>query len=840
MQAASPNNAAPGMPYRPLLLVAMAVGLGIAADRYAGSAISGGVFLWWAIGALSIAGCFVFRRHGKTRTLTCTLLLAALCVGGAWHHLRWNYFSADDLARFSREDAQPVCLEAVVTGRTKHSPAPARNPLRAMPARPRSDTLVRVLRIRDGTDWRDVSGDCRLRVASELIDLKAGDRLHVFARFKRQMPALNPGQYDWALAERGADRHCELFCVEPECVSVVDSGASSPLGRWLGAAASRCEDQLARYVGVDESGLALAVLLGARQRLDEGVMKSFLKTGTVHLLVVSGLHVGLLAWAVCLIFQAGAMPRRWAVVLTALLVIAYAMIAGGRPPVVRATILVLMGLTALTVGRVPAVKIVLAAAALAVLAYNPSELFRGGTQLSFLCVAALATYGYYADKRRLVDPLTRVIRDYEKWYLKVRRWFSSRFANLFAVSLVIWIVAAPLVAFHFHIATPVGILITPLIWPLVASALVSGLGICTIGWVLPPMASLLGWVCSWCLGMTERVVEIAEQLSFGHQYVPGPAIWWLLVFYGAMTLIMIVPRLQVGWKPLTSLAALWVAIGLATATTRDNDDQLRCTFLAMGHGTCVVLELPGGQTLLYDAGSLGSPEGASQTIAGYLWSQGITHLDAVVLSHADVDHYNAMPGLLERFDVGVVYVSPLMFDAWANEGQLDAPEFLRATLEEAKIPLREVWMNDRLRVAHADLEIEVLHPPRAGMLGRDNANSILLNIQFAGHSILLPGDLESPGIESVMADSPLDCDILLAPHHGSRHSDPPGFAAWCTPDWVVVSGPRVSPEQQFTAASYQQVGAKVLHTANVGAVQFTLDQRGLEYSRSRRPLLLIA
>ena len=821
-----------GMPYRPLLLVALAFGVGIVADRWGGSAIVGGMFLWWVVGLLLLGVCFVLRYRGAGRALSYTLLLTAMCVGGAWHHLRWNYFSADDLARFSREAAQPVCVEAVVTGRTKQSPAPAPNPLRALPVGPRSDTFVRVLRIRDGVRWRNISGSCRLRVAGELLEVHAGDHLRVFARFSRTRSALNPGQYDWALAERGAGRHCAIFCAEPECVSVLETGTTLTLGRWLGNAANRCEDQLAKYVGVEESGLALAVFLGFRERLDDAVIRSFFETGTIHLLVVSGLHVGMLALVVWLIFQVGALPRRWAVVLTALLIVAYALIAGGRPPVVRATILVLAGLISLIVGRVSSMKVVLAAAALTVLAYNPSELFRGGTQLSFLCVAALSAFSHSDGQRRPTDPLSQLIQSVASWYRKAWRWIGSRFGHLVVASLVIWIVAAPLVAYHFHITAPVVVLITPLVWPLVTCALATGLGICTIGWFFSPVAYLLGSVCAWCLGATERIVGLAEQIGFGHQYVSGPSVWWLLVFYGGMALVAIVPRLQIGWKPLASLAALWVAVGFAAAAMRGDEDRLHCTFLAMGHGTCVVLELPGGQTLLYDAGSLGSPEGASQTVAGYLWSRGITRIDAVVLSHADVDHYNAMPGLLERFDVGVVYVSPLMFDPWTTGGKLDAPEFLRTTLEEAGIPVREIWMNDRLQVANPAVEIEVLHPPRMGVAGRDNANSLLLHLSYRGYSILLPGDLESAGMEAVMAERPTDCDILLAPHHGSSHSDPPGFAAWCSPDWVVVSGRQIS-RHSLADVSYRRVGATVLQTAICGAVEFVIGDSGIEVSSYR-------
>ena len=341
-----------------------------------------------------------------------------------------------------------------------------------------------------------------------------------------------------------------------------------------------------------------------------------------------------------------------------------------------------------------------------------------------------------------------------------------------------------------------------------------------------------------CLAFTQETVSWASQLPGGHLYAPGPPLWWLVVFYAGWGLVALIPRWRADWKRVLALAVLWVAVGFAAAgwPTRA-DASLRCSFLAVGHGTCVVLEIPGGQTLLYDAGSLASPESATNTVSAFLWSRGITHLDGIVISHPDVDHYNAVPGLLERFSVGAVYVSPLMFDAWANDGDLTAPEFLKRSLDAAGIPLQEVWMNDRLKLANPAVQLEVLHPPRFGVTGRDNANSILLAVEYAGSKILLPGDLESPGIESVLAEPPLDVDILLAPHHGSRFSDPPGFAAWCSPGWVVMSGGSSDAKStSFASSSYRRAGAKILHTAFAGAVEFALGPDGV-HERQFRPEL---
>lgn len=121
-------------------------------------------------------------------------------------------------------------------------------------------------------------------------------------------------------------------------------------------------------------------------------------------------------------------------------------------------------------------------------------------------------------------------------------------------------------------------------------------------------------------------------------------------------------------------------------------------------------------------------------------------------------------------------------------------------------------------------------------MGRDNANSLLLTVEFAGRRTLLTGDLESPGIERVISDPPLDCDVLLAPHHGSPLSDPPGFAAWTTPEWVVMSGGL--PERTLLAQlSYQRSGAAVAHTEVHGAVTCLITSGGIDVHtfRDERP-----
>lgn len=382
---------------------------------------------------------------------------------------------------------------------------------------------------------------------------------------------------------------------------------------------------------------------------------------------------------------------------------------------------------------------------------------------------------------------------------------------------VVWLATLPLVLNAFHIASPIAVVISPVIWVLVSLAMWSGLAMLAFAPFTTSLGAVCGSICGASLGGLQAVVRWAESIPIGHFFLPGPAWWWVAVFYVALLYVMIWGNrvLPLRWQ--LAALALWILVGLVPFMTRRWIHQgLDCTVVAVGHGECIALEAPGGATMLYDAGGIGSPEYATQSIAGFLWNHGIVRIEGIVISHADSDHYNAVPGLLERFRVGAIYVSPVMFRSFADEG----PNVLRDAINRAGVPIREIWSGDQLHLG-PEVTIQVLHPPRKGVLGTDNANSVTLGVEYAGRRVLLPGDLESPGIDDVMAELPYHCDVLLAPHHGSRRSDPPGFAAWSTPNWVVLSGgggELVEP----VIRTYEHEGARVLVTNEVGAVHFRM------------------
>jgi competence protein ComEC len=202
-----------------------------------------------------------------------------------------------------------------------------------------------------------------------------------------------------------------------------------------------------------------------------------------------------------------------------------------------------------------------------------------------------------------------------------------------------------------------------------------------------------------------------------------------------------------------------------------------------------------------------------------------------MISHADSDHFNAVPELLQKYSIGVIYVSPFMLD----KTEQPAVKVLKDAIDKSEVKVDTLSSSDKLHVG--DVAMEILHPPPLGVFGSDNANSLVLLIEHAGRKVLLPGDLESPGLEDVLAELPIDTDLLMAPHHGSARSNPKNFGNWCRPEHVVISGSRdveEIPAIELVKRAYGQIGCEVYHTAETGSVRFEITAERVKVETFRQ------
>jgi competence protein ComEC len=812
--------------YQPLVVVFVAASVGITLDHFCSRTLT----TWLIIPVGGLLAWGLLRHHLWQSLSTLFLLVAVGGVGGAWHQAYWHLYQEDEIGLVAAVEPTPICLEAIAMNSPRVRPASPKDPMSTMTSRDRSVLIITATRLRNGLDWRTASGRMQVTVPGVVTGIRAGDRLRIVGTLNASSPPLNPGEFDFATFQRRRRMLCRLSVDAPGCITLIQrSGWWNPRTA-IHAIRSRGNEMLAKYLSGQQAELASAILLGIREQVDSQRIEMFMTTGTVHLLAISGLHVGMLATGFWVVARLGWLSRRSMLCLAIVLFIFYALFTDAKPPVVRAAVLISVMCVARLLGRRAFEFNTLALAGLILLMVNPTNLFQAGTQLSFLAVATLSCSQRIAFWLNVPDdPLQQLIASSRPRPIRMLRRAGVFVWQLWVASTVIWIVALPLVMYRFHLVSPIAIFLNPVVWVPMSIAMFSGFGVLVFGWILPPLASVSGWVCERSLASIESCVLWASQVPGGHAWTPSPPLWWVLSFYAALAIGVALPRIRVRLRWLIAMTAVWFAIGFAVTVgplsrwnTNDNE-QLACTFVAVGHGTSVLLELPDGRAILYDGGSLGSARFAIRPIAATLWSRGITHLDAIIISHADADHYNAVPDVLKRFSVGVVYVSPVMF-----RDTTEALEALRDAIHLSGVPLRELDATARL-AAGLQVAIHVLHPPPPGVIGSDNANSIVLRIDYCDQTILLPGDLETPGLEDVMDETPLDSEIIMAPHHGSLRSDPLGFSAWSTPQHVVISG-GVGHDVGAVRWAYEYGGADVAHTATDGAIRYDISRLGISVS----------
>jgi competence protein ComEC len=643
---------------------------------------------------------------------------------------------------------------------------------------------------------------------------------------------MNPGQRVWE-APRVSRILGRLDVAYPDCITNLDATSR----RDVRYAFERLRHEglllLDHYIAAPQDTLAGALLLGTRERLEKQRVEYFFHTGTIHLLAISGLHLGILTWTLFLVARNSRFRRVTLVILMAFS-LAYCMLTGLRDPVLRAAVLVQVVCVGMFWRRNVLAFNALATAGVAVLLLRPGSLFQPGTQLSFLAVAVMIWIGIEQESKT-VGSVEALIARTRPWYERLISQLLGWTTQLAVLGGVIWIVALPLVSYHFHLISPASLLLNVVLSAPIAISLLTGFAVMLLGRAAGSLAIWCGWICSHTLAFVELAVRRIHDLPGAYYWSMGPTDWGCFAYYFGL-LVIILSRERFATSPFSNYLpvrkwpivwiCLWFTIpsGVELAIGNQQSNELRCTFLSVGHGTCVVLELPDDRVMLYDCGRMGVPDTGVRIVSEFLWHRRISRIDAVVLSHADADHYNLLPGLIERFPIGQVIVSPLMFNSPSP-----GVAALRRAINGAKVPIRSLYADGVMRFGDGDNEavVRTLHPLAGGVERSDNANSLVLELSHQGKTILLPGDLESTGLEDVMSETPRDCDVLMAPHHGSLNSSPREFANWCTPEWVIVSSGLDPEAESKQREEWESELRRVLYTSRVGAVTITIRDRRL-------------
>lgn len=808
----------------PMLAASMAVAAGIALDRLTDALDA---WMWAALATCASASVFVLSRTPRRERLASSLAFVFLAAG--WNAYRSGPWDESDLARSMSEEAVPAWVRGVLTTVPEFRPGTFDDGS--------TRTEIRLTAVHDRGDWRPADGRAILTISGNRADLSAGDAVEAAGKLGLIRGPRNPGERDMRPALRARRIGLRMSVDDPEGIVVDPSARGWPMTRMLGRLRAWSHRTLVGRLPEDVAPLAAALLLGRRGEVDPEVVDAFGMTGTTHLLAISGLHMQVMAVVLLYLGLLMGLPRSRSMLLVAIAVVGYATLVGWMPSVSRSAVMTLVACLAQAVGREPRPGNVLGLAALATLIAQPADLFHPGWQLSFLAVGALIwgvdpparwlgrlSRSGRSDESLALDELER--RYEPRWLRRAKRMVKA-VGLAYLASTVVCLATAPLTLWWFNVVSPVGLLLNPPLIVITDFALVfAGLTL-LLGWA-GPLGDLLAWSCAELLRLTVWAVTWGEALPTGHFFLPAPPVAWLIAGYGLLAVIRVSTRpddrqgLALLFGGGLAAGALWLGVG-DTPSTPEAD------ILAVGHGLSVVVETSDGHIWLYDCGKSRDPNVGRRVIAPALWSRGVRRIDGIILSHADSDHLNGLPDLLDRFDVEAVYVNP----ATKHSTKPEAAALMKL-LDDRGVRVVELAAGARLELGDG-LGADVLHPPPGWPIdGPDNDGSLVLDLNDAAHGLLLTGDLDASGLEEVVrVPPPRRFDAVMAPHHGGKTANPDWFYDWSGARTVIASQDPPRAGTRDALAEIEGAGRPTLRTWRDGAIRLAWNPDGLRVAPFR-------
>ena len=500
--------------------------------------------------------------------------------------------------------------------------------------------------------------------------------------------------------------------------------------------------------------LASALILARKEALDPAIREAFAIAGIAHLLAISGFHVGVVALLVSVIVHgAGAGPRRapgYAAAITWL----YIGLIGFPDAATRAALIFTFVAAARLRARPAGALGAIASAGIILFLLDPSTLSRPGFQLSF--AGALGLVILRAPIRRGLDACCPGV-------------VPPLLKDAVAAGVGAMLATMPFVAFHFGRISAVGVPATLVATPLVSAAIPGLLSMTGMSWVSPPLAHFLAGGTDVLLRSLESFARFCASPSWASLWVGDAALIGGLT--GGLGGLIGVRFLAVGirgwarWMTIT----VWVAAGAASAPLVERAvgaGTMEIAFLDVGQGDALAIRSPGGRWILVDTGPRGRTyDAGARVVLPYLRRRGVARIEALVLTHPDLDHIGGAEAVLKGLDVGYVV------DPSQATGKDAYVEVLEAANRDG-VP----WFEARRDVSMMldGVEVSVLHPDGptpASYGGRDsNAQSVVLLIRYGEFEALLTGDAPIDVEKAILDDLPTDLEVLKVGHHGSNTS----------------------------------------------------------------------
>jgi len=593
-----------------------------------------------------------------------------------------------------------------------------------------------------------------------------------------------------------------------------ESEEHSILGEALWQLRCAASNKLDAILCEQDASVMKTMLLGDKETLDNELKEIFQSSGIAHILAVSGLHISLIGLGVYKLLRRLHLPVVACAPLCILVILGYGILTGAGVSSIRAVGMFILRMLAEALGRTYDLQTALGLLLLLMAAGQPLYFYQSGFLLSFASLLGIGCLFPALERGRREKPRYRQGAA-RRWHNLLQHIRKSLWAGL-SVTLA----TMPIQLWYYYEIPMYSVLINLLVIPLMTVLMYCGAGLLLIPggiWSLTG-ASVVHAILNFYQGLA----QVSGDLPGSRQILGRPQVWQVIVYIGLLAAIVLLQK-KVGrcWR----LGLVAAAVLLLTVRVGGG---FQVTFLDVGQGDCICVELENGANYLIDAGSSSKGNVGKYQIAPFLKHQGITYLDGIFITHPDEDHCNGLAGLLEAGYAGRTrrLILPDVADQVQEKGYLE----ILSLAADYEIPVS--YLSAGMRWQEGDAEFVCLHPPE-GYTGADtNACSTVLYVKQEAFSMLLTGDVEDEGESLLTAQLKeqgiRDVTVLKVAHHGSKYSTTDSFLNVLDPQIAVIScgkGNSYGHPHNETLARLSGEGAVILATPDYGAITIKAGEK---------------
>lgn len=684
-----------------------------------------------------------------------------------------------------------------------------------------SRTLVplEVTAITTNGNWQPALGRVMVATKGELsADFFAGREVEISGVLALPPTPLAPGLFDYRthLAHQGI--YYQLKSDFPRDWRAIDSSTNAPFAdRFLGWA----KRTLARGLPEQDEPLRLlwAMTLGWKTALTGEVNEPFMKSGTMHIFAISGLHIALIAGILVSLLRVARVPRAWCGLVVIPLLWFYTGATGWQSSAIRSTIMMTIIIGGWSLRRPTDLLNSLAAAALIILLWQPQQLFQASFQLSFFVVLSIALFMPPLEKLRdhwlAIDPMLapEVI---PKWKQLLRA--AARVVlTSFVTSLAAWLGSLPLTAYYFHIFSPVTLLANLVIVPMSSLALACNLGSLLCGDWLPWFTDLFNH-CAWfwMLAMV-KLSRAATEIPGAFAFVSSPSAFSFIIYYGLLIGFMSGWLWQPERRPRTFIALTLIALfyGGQWFVTRKN---FELTILPLDGGHAEYFNAAGkSRDWLMDCGNTNSVEFVTRP---FLRAQGVNHLPRLLLTHGDLKHVGGAEELAAEFRCHDIFASSFRFRSVAYRRIFTA-------LQRDPYHITPIHRGDEAA------PWRILHPTKEDESTQADDGALVRQAELHGVKILLLSDLGRTG-QNLLLDretNRLRSDIVVTGLPTQTEALCEALLDAVQPRVIIIADSELPATARASLKLKERLERRkvlILSTREVGAVSILFHPKGCE------------